>query len=124
MYTDGLFVDILIDSGGTNTPAWGFKDPINPADWRLPIDPDNPVPNPPTPPPGGNVIPYDEAKSIEFGVGCNNVYDQTSSPIDAGMISVMSQRAAWDYYVGGLTWEESKIKHINELRAVYGLPPI
>ena len=40
------------------------------------------------------------------------------------MISVQSQRAAWDYYVGEMTWPESYKKHINELRAVYGLPPI
>lgn len=83
------------------------------------------IPGPdPDPGPGGDVIPYDEAKSIEFGLACNDVYTESGAPMDPGMISVHSSRAAWDYYVGGLEWEESKRKHINEFRAVYGLPPI
>lgn len=69
-------------------------------------------------------IPYDEAKSVEFGLACNKVYEESKAAVDPGMISVHSQRAAWDYYVGGLTWEESKKKHINEFRAVYGLKPL
>jgi hypothetical protein len=84
-----------------------------------------PSPEPPTPtPPGGDVIPYNEQYSIEFGLGCNEVYKESGAAMDPGMISVQSQRAAWDYYVGGLTWPESYKKHINELRAVYGLPPV
>ncbi len=82
---------------------------------------------PPTPtpvPPGGSVIPYNEAHSIEFGQGCNRVYEESGAAMDPGMISVQSQRCAWDYYVGGLTWEQSYTKHINELRAIYGLPPV
>jgi len=81
-----------------------------------------PIPEPePEPDP---MIPYDEAKSIEFGEACNRVYIDNNIPQDPGMISVHSSRAAWDYYVGKLPWEESFKKHINELRAVYNLPPV
>ena len=87
-----------------------------------PVDHLSGVPTPtPEPPP---VIPYDEGKSIEFGTACNDVYREAHANQDPGMISVHSQRAAWDYYVGGLEWPVSKRKHINELRAVYGLAPI
>lgn len=84
---------------------------------------DNPDPEP-EPPPASPVIPYDENKSIEFGQACNDVYLQAHAAIDPGMVSVHSSRAAWDYYVGGLDWPTSKKKHLNEFRAVYGLPPI
>ena len=81
-------------------------------------------PNPtPIPPPSGQ-IPYDENKSIQFGLGCNDVYRESGSAFDPGMVSVHSSRAAWDYYVGGLAWDYSYLKHINEFRAVYGLPPV
>jgi hypothetical protein len=79
---------------------------------------------PPDPPPPGTGIPYDEAKSIQFGLACNDVYTESGAPFDPGMIGVHSARAAWDYYVGGLSWPASFEKHVNEFRAVYGLPPI
>jgi hypothetical protein len=82
-----------------------------------PIDPAPPNPEEP-------VIPYDENKSIEFGKACNDVYIQNNIPQDPGMISVHSQRAAWDYYSGTLPWDQSMKKHINELRDVYGLPHV
>lgn len=75
-------------------------------------------------------IPYNEDLSIDFGIGINvanadyKVLHGTDIPYDPGMISVMSQRAAWDYYVGGLAWETSKVKHLNEYRDVYGLPHV
>lgn len=83
-----------------------------------------PGPTPPQPPVNGNQIPYDESKSIQFGLGCNEVYKESHAAVDPGMISVHSQRAAWDYYVGGLSWPDSYDKHINEFRAVYGLSPV
>ena len=84
-----------------------------------------PVPPTPTPtPPPSGTIPYDENKSIQFGLGCNDVYTESGAAFDPGMIAVHSSRAAWDYYVGGLTWDVSFHKHINEFRAVYGLPPV
>jgi hypothetical protein len=79
------------------------------------------------------VISYDENKSIEFGVGINEANAEfkqihgTDIPYDPGMISVHSERAAWDYYVGGLPWDGpngSKIKHLNEYRDVYSLPHV
>jgi hypothetical protein len=91
--------------------------PINHLGGDIPDEPDGPDPD-------GDVIPYDETKSIEFGLACNDVYIESGAPMDPGMISVHSSRAAWDYYVGGLEWEESKRKHVNEFRAVYGLSPI
>lgn len=125
-YPDGLIADVLGDAGNTNVPMWNFAAPVEPSRWRPPIDPGNQIPSPPpeNPPSGGNVIPYDEQKSIQFGLACNDVYNQSGVPMDPGMISVHSQRAAWDYYVGGLSWPDSFKKHINEFRAVYGLPPI
>lgn len=83
-----------------------------------------PGPTPPQPPTNGPQIPYDENKSIQFGLGCNDVYKQSGAAFDPGMIGVHSARAAWDFYVGGLTWDASYKKHINEFRAVYGLPPV
>ena len=80
---------------------------------------------PPAPePPSRPVISYDETKSIEFGLACNNVYKESGATFDPGMISVHSMRCAWDYYVGGVTWEQAKHKHVNEFRAEYGLPPL
>jgi len=75
-------------------------------------------------------IPYNEALSVEFGLGVNQANTDYRAihgidiPYDPGMISVHSERAAWDYYVGGLTWEQSKVKHLNDYRDVYGLPHI
>ena len=69
-------------------------------------------------------IPYNEAYSVQFGEACNDVYSESGKPFDAGMIPVHSQRAAWDYYVGGMPWEQSYTKHLNAFRAEYGLPPV
>jgi hypothetical protein len=75
-------------------------------------------------------IPYDDALSRDFGVGINEANAEYKAvhgvdiPYDPGMISVMSQRCAFDYYTGGLPWEDSKIKHLNEYRDQYGLPPL
>lgn len=74
--------------------------------------------------PSGDVIPYNESYAIEFGLACNDVYTESGAAMDPGMISVHSQRAAWDYYVGGVPWPDAKKGHINNFRAVYGLPPI
>jgi hypothetical protein len=74
-------------------------------------------------------IPYDENHSIDFGTGINVANDEYFGLHgvyidDGGMTSVMSQRAAWDFYVGGLDWETSKTKHLNEYRDVYNLPHV
>jgi hypothetical protein len=86
----------------------------------------HPVPPEPTPvpPQPGTCPPYDDAQAVTFGKGCNDVYNQTTSPIDPGMIAVQSMRCQWDVCCGGLSFEQSYKKHINELRAVYGLPPV
>jgi len=79
----------------------------------------------PTPPPSAEVPPYNESYSVQFGNGCNDVYKEVpKTPIDPGMISVHSQRAAWDYYSGAMSWDDSYKKHINEFRAEYGLKPV
>ena len=83
-----------------------------------------PAPPNPSPQPPASVPPYNEAYSVEFGLGCNEVYNESGAAMDPGMISVQSQRAAWDYYSGSLPWPESYHKHINELRAIYSLPPV
>ncbi len=83
--------------------------------------PPEPTPVPPQP---GTCPPYDDAQAVTFGKGCNDVYNQTTSPIDPGMIAVQAMRCQWDVCCGGLSFEQSYKKHINELRAVYGLPPV
>ncbi len=75
------------------------------------------------------MIPYDESKSVDFGNGINQANNEFFvihgyRINDGGMTSVMSQRAAWDFYVGGLDWHTSKTKHLNEYRAQYGLPAV
>lgn len=76
--------------------------------------------------PGGGeeMIPYDEAKSIEFGTECNKIYEEANIAKDPGMVSVHSQRCAWDYYVLKMAWEPCFKKHVNEFRDVYGLPHV
>ena len=74
-------------------------------------------------------IPYNEALSVDFGSGINDANAEYFALHgvhinDGGMTSVMSSRAAWDYYVGGLDWETSRTKHLNEYRDHYGLPHV
>lgn len=115
----GQIVDCLIDAEGAGTPTWDTdKDPVEPDRWLAPVDPGGSTAGVPLP----GAPPYNESYSVEFGNACNEVYAEAGVPIDAGMISVQSQRCAYDYYVGGLSWEASRDKHIAELRAVYGLP--
>lgn len=121
---DGRIFDVLIDVDGEAEPTWNEVDPVSPSRWRRPIDRSSPGPLPPTPqPPPSSVIPYNEGHAIEFGLACNDVYRESGAPTDPGMVSVHSQRAAWDYYVGKMSWPASKQKHLNEFRAVYHLPP-
>jgi hypothetical protein len=109
-------VDCMTGTGGT----WIPHDPP-PPEWKWTAVGGTPEPGPTPPVPS---IPYDEAKSIQFGQACNAVYDATGAPCDPGMVSVHSQRCAYDYYVLGMPWDECFLKHINEFRAVYGLPPL
>ncbi len=83
-----------------------------------------PAPTPPQPTPPASVPPYNEGYAVDFGVGCNNVYKESGAAFDPGMISVHSQRAAWDYYSGSLPWPDSYKKHLNDFRREYGLPPV
>lgn len=117
-----IIYDVLIDADGQAKPTWNDAGSMEAGRFVKPVDAAVPQPGP-TPPPS-NQIPYNESYAIEFGQACNQVYLESGAPIDPGMISVQSSRAAWDYYVGGLAWPESKHKHVNELRAVYGLPPV
>lgn len=56
-----VWVDMLGDAGGLNTPVWSEHPNPNPAVWRAPIDPgDTPVPGPePTPDPPPPAPPCD-----------------------------------------------------------------
>lgn len=83
-----------------------------------------PSTTPPTTPPATSAPPYHEEYAVQFGLGCNDVYRQSGAAMDPGMIAVHATRAAWDYYVGGLTWEASYHKHLNAFRKEYGLPPV
>jgi hypothetical protein len=87
------------------------------------------VPPGTTPPVTGEVIPYDEARSVRFGTECNKVYTDPArvpegAPPDPGMIGVHAERDAYDYYTLRLPDPECFEKHVNEFRAVYSLPPI
>jgi hypothetical protein len=78
---------------------------------------------------GDDVLPFEEEKAVDFGLAINQVHREMADagrdvPEDPGMISVHSQRAAWDYYSGNLPWADSKRKHTNGYRAEYGLPPV
>ncbi len=84
-----------------------------------------PPPTPtPVPPQPGTCPAYDEAKAVQFGLACNDVYKESGAAVDPGMIAVHAMRCQWDYCCGHLTWDESFHKHINEFRAEYGLPPV
>jgi hypothetical protein len=103
------------------------SDVYTPPDVVVPIPP-TPPPEPPSVPPVP-VIPYDEDHSVDFGRGINEAnyeyFVKTGIHLsDGGMISVHSQRCAWDHYVGGLPWQVAKIKHLNEYRDEYGLPHV
>jgi hypothetical protein len=68
--------------------------------------------------------PYDEAKSVQFGTACNDVYTESKASPDGGMIAVHSFRCSYDYYVKGIPWDECYQKHVNAFRLEYGLPPL
>ena len=73
---------------------------------------------------GGVGEPFDNDKAVEFGLMCNDVYTESGASPDAGMISVHSQRCAYDYYVNNMPWDACLEKHTNAFRAEYQLPPI
>lgn len=71
--------------------------------------------------------PYDDNLSVDFGTGINVANNEYFAAhgihlSDGGMISVMSQRCSFDYYVGELAWDDAEVKHLNEYRAEYSLP--
>lgn len=128
MLASGEIFDCLIDAEGKAIPTWGPKRPVDPARFLIPVPPGVGTtpgePPPVTPPPATAVIPYNEAYAVQFGEGCNDVYLESGATFDPGMISVHSQRAAYDYYVGGMRWDASYKKHLNAFRHEYGLPPL
>ncbi len=78
----------------------------------------------PTPQPPSDAVQYDEARSVRFGTACNKTYAECGAPPDAGMIAVHAERDAYDFYAMRLPDPECMVKHVNEFRAVYGLPPL
>ncbi len=83
-----------------------------------------PIPPTPQPPQPGTCPPYQDSQAVQFGLACNDVYKESGAAIDPGMIAVHSMRCQWDTCCGGLTFEQSYKKHMNEFRHEYGLPPI
>jgi len=68
IWLDGQYVDMLIDSGGANEPAWQIRQG-DPSVWRAPIDPGDvvtpPAPVPPAPDPAPPT-PEDEQDAFEW----------------------------------------------------------
>ncbi len=126
-------VDCMTGTGG----AWIVHGkPPDAWVWTgVPTTPPTPIPPEPIPPDPGQTVPYiaygplQEQQSVQFGQGCNQAYADTAAaghpyPPDAGMIAVHAQRAMWSYLMGGMTWDQAYLHHINEFRAEYHLPPI
>ena len=74
-------------------------------------------------------LPYDnDAFAHAFGVGINTINEEyraihgSDIPYDPGMIAVHAQRAAWDYFVGGVPHDTALVKHWDEYRDEYHLP--
>jgi hypothetical protein len=125
---DGTFWDIATDQAGDALPlngGPGGPDPELIPRWRAPtaelaqIDGDG----------GGQDLtalapPYDEDKSVQFGMACNDAYIESDATPDGGMIAVHAMRCAYDYYVAGLPWDACYTKHVDAFRAEYGLPPL
>ncbi len=110
-------VDCMTGTGG----SWIVHAPP-PPEWVWTAVGGTPVPPEPEPPPSH--IPYDEAKSVQFGQACNAVYAESGASPDGGMIAVHAMRCAYDYYCNGMLWDACYTKHVNEFRKEYGLPPI
>ena len=66
---------------------------------------------------------FEDAKAVEFGTVCNQTYAEAQLPPDAGMIGVHSMRTQFDFQ-NGMEWSECLLKHTNEFRAEYKLPPL
>lgn len=119
-----ILVDVLMDAEGQGKPMWGTVKPLD-KPFVAPVEAggasggERPI----EPPPAAQ-IPYNESYAVEFGLACNDVYTESGATMDPGMIAVHASRAAWDYYVGDLSWDESYHKHVNAFRAEYGLPPV
>lgn len=57
-FQDGSYVDVLVDGGNANTPAWNVKaDKVDAARWRAAFDPGDAPPAPPPPAPGTGTPP-------------------------------------------------------------------
>lgn len=119
----GQTVDLILSAPSpASVPQWSVHedDDYPPALW---IDPTDLAPV--------DDRPYDEAKAVAFGLGCNDAmtawelaHPGKMFPRDPGMIAVHAQRAAFDYYTGLLPWDASLATHLNDYRAEYGLPPL
>lgn len=66
---------------------------------------------------------YEDDKAVQFGNMCNETYAQAKASPDAGMIGVHAMRTQFDYQEG-MEWNECLLKHTNEFRKEYGLPPV
>lgn len=64
---------------------------------------------------------YDESLSLEWGLIADKCYADAKRTPDGGQ-AIFAMRAAYDFYTGNLTWDESKFKHERELRQALGLP--
>ena len=79
MYVNGRIFDVLIDGGGSNTPAWNEGVPVDPALWRAATDPGN-TPTPPMPSPLPDLSPIlDRLAQLEHSV---HLLQDTSSQIE------------------------------------------
>jgi len=80
-FQDGSYVDVLVDGGNANAPAWNVKpDRVDAARWRAAFDPgDAPPPPPPTTLGPGIKPPVDPADELVA------VIDEAATSILAGL---------------------------------------
>jgi hypothetical protein len=112
-------VDCLTSSGA----MWNVHDEPAPPEWIWTAAESGTVPEGGTDL-SGDAPPYDDERAVAFGLACNDAITEAEVTPDGGMVSVHSQRCAYDYYVKGMDWPACYDKHVNAFRAEYGLPPV
>jgi len=85
-FQDGSYVDMLVDGGNKNAPAWNVKpDRVDAARWRAAFDPGAPPPPPPPPGPGTVTPP-----AVESTDELARVIDEAAARILGGLSDLVT----------------------------------